>query len=252
MRGLIAGTTAHVSFWKASSNLKHWDLHDLPLIPTQRAGQPGPSCCSVAFDAVSSSVLCSLRPSSVTLPAPPSLPGANGYTLAKPQSPPMCTVFQLGSEQNAAVAPPSASASASASAAIAAPSSKINARFTVHVPASNRIAFEVSRIPVPATDVSCSCTAQLTGHRNAASLTRSAIFTQTGSRGSRSSRLLVAIGDDDSNQCVVWDAATERVLSRLTGQPLPITQVHHSATLSLMATLSNSTCCLYSTATAAD
>ena len=252
MRGLIAGTTAHVSFWKSSSNLKHWDLHDLPLIPTPRTasgGPPGPSCSSVAFDAISSSVLCSLRPPSVPVPAPASLPGANGYTLAKPQSPPMCTVFQLGTEQNAAVAPPSATgraASASASTTVAPP--KVNARFTVHVPASNRVAFEVSRVPVPATDVSCSCTAQLTGHRTAASLTRSTIFTPPAARGS--SRFLVAIGDDDSDQCIVWDATTERVLSRLTGQPSPITQVHYSPTLNLMASLSNTTCCLYSTATA--
>jgi hypothetical protein len=56
---------------------------------------------------------------------------------------------------------------------------------------------------------------------------------------------MVACGDEDTNQLVIWDVDTEKVFARLNGQSDPILQVRYSAKLARMVTVSAATCCIY-------
>ena len=49
-------------------------------------------------------------------------------------------------------------------------------------------------------------------------------------------------------ECVIWDVNRERMIARLNGQPSPIFAVQASTRLHLLATVSNTSACLYSIA----
>jgi hypothetical protein len=175
--GLIAATSSHVAFYKSSPNLKLWELFDAPLLP----GNGTMGCAGVAFDAVSGTAVCTLRPS---LQAPPvAAIGAAAPASAKP----LCTVFRLTS--GGATAPIT---------------SLRPPRWDLQLHCRERVKFDAAlSIDPAAPPVSCSCVAQLAGQRSCANMTRTAIFTHAGAgttSAQQTNKLLVACGDDEGNQ----------------------------------------------------
>jgi hypothetical protein len=162
------------------------------------------NCASVAYDALSGSAVCAIRPSGVLQSAS----SGPGFPLPKPAAAPVCTVFRLHpSQETAAVsAAPAFSAAPSSTAAAAGaavPSSKPH-RWSSQLQVSSRVQFEAAPLLHPSNSaVSCSCVAQLMGHRVCTTLSRAAIFTNTygeDQRANAAHRLMVACGDEDNNQ----------------------------------------------------
>lgn len=170
--------------------------------PSQQTG--GMNCASVAYDSLSGSAVCAIRPSGVLQSAS----SGPGFPLPKPAVAPICTVFRLHPSQEAAaaLAAPTFSAvpsSAAAAAAAAVPPSKPH-RWNSQLQVSSRVQFEAAPLLYPSNAaVSCSCVAQLMGHRVCTTLSRAAIFTNTNGeepRATAAHRLMVACGDEDNNQ----------------------------------------------------
>jgi hypothetical protein len=201
------------------------------------------NCASVAYDALSQTAVCSVRPSNASQSQMAGAAALPTRPLVSAHSP-MLTVFKVTPDGNTSVS--------------SRPTSLVGSskppRWKVVLQSQQRVQFEQStQLHPTSSNVNYACIAQLVGHRQSSTMGRAAIFSHgvkctTAGSGPITPNLLVACGDDESDQCVVWDVAGENVLSRLNGQNAPITHVHHSDKLNLLATVSTNTCCLYSTA----
>lgn len=160
------------------------------------------SCNSIAFDPVSHTSVCSVRPSSSNI--------VTAGTPSQPAAAAMCTVFKLvkagaKSTNNDTVA-------ASSTAASHAPTRSPTPRWSIPIHSTAHLTIEsfqpyqrdtyhaaqmAAASTTPPCSIECACYAQLTGHHQQHTpFSRAEIFSDANVKG----RIFVCCGDEQSNQ----------------------------------------------------